>query len=70
MSENDKGAAKLCNFAPDEKDAVKEDAILYRKTRTLEELNESSDRCIKHVSEHLDQIEAEIMSEPSNKKTD
>ena len=70
MSDKEKTAEKLCNFTPDEKDAVKEDAILYRKTRTMEELNESSDRCIKHVSEHLDQIEAEIMSGLDKKKTD
>lgn len=61
---------KMCAFAPDEKDASKEDAILYRKTRTLEELNESSDRCLRHVSERLDQIEEEIFSGSENKKTD
>ena len=70
MNENDKATDKLCNFAPDEKDAAKEDAVLYRKTRTLEELNESSDRCIKHVSKHLDQIEAEILAKSTAKKTD
>ena len=69
MSDKRQDEDKLCNFAPDEKDAASEDAVLYRKTRTLEELNESSDRCMKHVSEHLDEIEKEILS-GSKKKTD
>ena len=60
---------KMCNFAPDEKEAGQEDAILYRKIRTLGELHESSDRCLKHVSEHLDQIETEILSGSSDDKT-
>ena len=61
---------KMCAFAPDEKDASKDDEILYRKTRSFEELNESSDRCLRHVSERLDQIEEEILSGTADKKTD
>jgi hypothetical protein len=61
---------KMCKFAPEEKDAAREDAVLYRKTRTFEELTESSDRCLRHVSERLDQIEEEILSGSQKKKTD
>ena len=64
-----KTGSKMCHFAPDEKNAVKEDAILYKKPRSFAELNESADRCNMHVSEHLDQIEAEIIA-GSKKKTD
>ncbi len=69
MTDDKKTQDKMCNFAPDEKDASEEDAILYRKTRTFAELNESSDRCLRHVNERLDQIEEEILSEHTKKKT-
>ena len=65
-----KAGDNLCQFAPDQKEASKDDEILYRKTRSLEELNDSSDRCLKHVSEHLDRIEEEILSGSKTKKTD
>ncbi len=58
---------KLCLFTPDEEDRV---ANLLKSDRTLSELKESSDRCIKHVSEHLDRIEEEILSGAKDKKTD
>ena len=69
------GLRKLCNFAPDgsgsnEVDVRRGDAILYRKVRTLDELDESSDRCLKHVSERLDQLEEEILAGSANEKTD
>ncbi len=71
MNDKKQGAPhKMCNLAPDELEAEPADAILYRKTRTLSELHESSDRCLKHVSEHLDQIEEEILSGSKGKKTD
>jgi hypothetical protein len=57
---NDETNEKMCAFAPDQGEAAPEDAILYRKPRTYEELKASSDRCCAHVSERLDQIEEEI----------
>jgi hypothetical protein len=66
----DDAQSKMCNFAPDEKDADPADKILYRKVRTLAELDESSDRCLKHVNERLDQIEEEILAGSDDKKTD
>jgi hypothetical protein len=54
---------KMCTFAPeDEETASAEDKILYRKTRSFEEWLESSERCMRHVNERLDQIEEEINS--------
>ena len=61
---------KLCQFAPVEKKADAADKVLYQKARTLDELNESSDRCMKHVSERLDQIEEEIRTGSNDRKTD
>ena len=59
---------KMCNFAPDEKDASEDDAILYRKTRNVAEWIESSERCLRHVTERLDQIEEEINQSLKDKK--
>ena len=56
----------LCSFAPDGEKAGQGDAIPYRRAGTLSELNARSDRCLKYVSERLDQIEEEILAGADN----
>jgi len=61
---------KICGFAPDQEHADEGDEILYRKTRSFEEWVESSERCLRHVTERLDQIEEEInTNDDSRNKT-
>ena len=71
MSDEKSTAGNETNsLAPDENDTAKEGAVLKRKPRTLEELTESSDQSLKTVTEHLDQIEAEINATASKKNSD
>ncbi len=71
MSDKKAGSSdKAPPFAPDEQGAAKEDANPPRKPRSLAELMESSDKGLKHVSERLDQLEAQVNAGARKNKSD
>ena len=70
MGDEKSEKARMCSFAPDEGEAEQADEILYRKPGTLSELDESSERCLKHVNERLDQIEEEILTDAARESSD